>query len=88
MMDTEIWITIGAIFVLLLLSAFFSGSETALTAVSRPHMHHLLKQGDKRAGIIAKLHARMAKKSDGGLGRLTHRRCRRRRVPRQRGGTR
>ncbi len=59
MMDTEIWITIGAIFVLLLLSAFFSGSETALTAVSRPHMHHLLKQGDKRAGIIAKLHARM-----------------------------
>lgn len=59
MMDTEIWITIGAIFVLLLLSAFFSGSETALTAVSRPHMHHLLKQGDRRAGIIAKLHARM-----------------------------
>ena len=59
MMDTEIWITIGAIFVLLLLSAFFSGSETALTAVSRPHMHHLLKTGDKRAGIIAKLHARM-----------------------------
>ncbi|MDP7543004.1 MAG: HlyC/CorC family transporter [Alphaproteobacteria bacterium] len=58
-MDTEIWITIGAIFVLLLLSAFFSGSETALTAVSRPHMHHLLKTGDKRAGIIAKLHARM-----------------------------
>ncbi|MBL6933982.1 MAG: HlyC/CorC family transporter [Alphaproteobacteria bacterium] len=58
-MDTEIWITIGAIFVLLLLSAFFSGSETALTAVSRPHMHHLLKQGDRRAGIIAKLHARM-----------------------------
>ncbi len=59
MMDTEIWITIGAIFVLLLLSAFFSGSETALTAVSRPYMHHLLKQGDRRAGIIAKLHARM-----------------------------
>jgi len=59
MMNTEIWITIGAIFVLLLLSAFFAGSEMALTAVSRPHMRHLLKQGSKRAGIIQKLHARM-----------------------------
>ena len=58
-MDTEIWITIGAIFLLLLLSAFFSGSETALTAVSRPRMHHLLKTGNKRAGTIQKLHARM-----------------------------
>ncbi|HHG89833.1 MAG TPA: HlyC/CorC family transporter [Devosia sp.] len=33
--------TIAAIFLLLLLSAFFSGSETALTAVSRARVHQL-----------------------------------------------
>jgi Mg2+/Co2+ transporter CorB len=37
-----------AIFVLLCLSAFFSGSETALTAASRARMHQLEKEGDKR----------------------------------------
>ncbi|MDH3236403.1 MAG: HlyC/CorC family transporter [Alphaproteobacteria bacterium] len=41
--------TIGIIAVLLLLSAFFSGSETALTAVSRPRMHERERQGDHRA---------------------------------------
>ena len=34
-------ITLIIIFVLLILSAFFSGSETALTAASRPLMHQL-----------------------------------------------
>ena len=34
-LDYAFWLTISAIFVLLLLSAFFSGSETALTAASR-----------------------------------------------------
>ncbi len=33
----------GAIVVLLTISAFFSGSETALTAVSRGRMHQLEK---------------------------------------------
>ena len=40
------------IVVLLLLSAFFSGSETALTAASRPLMRELAKQGDKRAEMV------------------------------------
>lgn len=40
------------IVVLLLLSAFFSGSETALTACSRPLMRELAKQGDKRAAMV------------------------------------
>jgi Mg2+/Co2+ transporter CorB len=48
-------ITLSIIFVLLLLSAFFSSSETALTAVSRPLMHRLEKNGDKRAVIINSL---------------------------------
>ena len=33
--------TIGFILFLLILSAFFSGSETALTGASRPLMHQL-----------------------------------------------
>jgi Mg2+/Co2+ transporter CorB len=46
---------IGGIFVLLLLSAFFSGSETALTAASRPRMHQLESKGDKRAKLVNRL---------------------------------
>ena len=45
-----------AIIILLFLSAFFSGSETALTAASRPLMHQLAQSGDKRAGIVTRLH--------------------------------
>lgn len=33
--DSAFWLTVGAILVLIMLSAFFSGSETALTASSR-----------------------------------------------------
>ncbi|WP_017932414.1 HlyC/CorC family transporter [Robiginitomaculum antarcticum] len=40
---------------LLMLSAFFSGSETALTAASRVRMHSLEKDGDKRATLVSKL---------------------------------
>lgn len=55
MSNTEIWISTLAILVLLVLSGFFSGSETALTAASRARMHQLEKSGDKRAGVVAKL---------------------------------
>jgi Mg2+/Co2+ transporter CorB len=47
-----------AIFVLLCLSAFFSGSETALTAASRARMHQLEKEGDERAKAVNLLLAR------------------------------
>lgn len=53
--DIEIWLTIAAIVALIMLSAFFSGSETALTAVSRPRMHHLARKGDKRAAVVRNL---------------------------------
>ncbi|NQU56842.1 MAG: DUF21 domain-containing protein, partial [Rhodospirillales bacterium] len=46
---------LSAIFVLLLLSAFFSGSETALTAASRPLMHQLEANGNRRAKTINRL---------------------------------
>lgn len=44
-----------AILVLLGMSAFFSGSETALTAASRARMHQLEKDGDGRAAAVNKL---------------------------------
>ncbi|MBN2752570.1 MAG: HlyC/CorC family transporter [Rhodospirillaceae bacterium] len=46
-----IW-SLAAIFVLLFLSAFFSGAETALTAASRPLMRELQKQGNRRACLV------------------------------------
>jgi len=49
--------TLVIVFALILLSAFFSGSETALTAVSRPYMHQLEQNGDKRAVRVNALHA-------------------------------
>jgi Mg2+/Co2+ transporter CorB len=44
-----------AIVMLLMMSAFFSGSETALTAASRARMHALEKDGDKRARTVNRL---------------------------------
>ncbi|MEZ5670184.1 MAG: HlyC/CorC family transporter [Alphaproteobacteria bacterium] len=47
-----------AIFVLLVLSAFFSASETAMTAASRARMHRLAQQGSKAARAVNELLAR------------------------------
>lgn len=44
-----------AIVLLLMISAFFSGSETALTAASRARMHALEKDGDRRARTVNRL---------------------------------
>lgn len=49
------YIILLAIFALLFMSAFFSGSETALTAASRQRLHRLAKQGDRRAQILLDL---------------------------------
>ena len=43
---------LAAIGLLLCLSAFFSGSETALTAASRPRIHQLENEGDRRAKLL------------------------------------
>jgi Mg2+/Co2+ transporter CorB len=53
--ETESLIKLGLIAVLLMVSAFFSGSETALTAASRARINAAEKDGDKRAGIVGKL---------------------------------
>lgn len=49
-------VTICAIAVLLILSAFFSGSETALTGASTPLMHQLEQDGNSRAKLVNRLH--------------------------------
>ncbi|MCK5713849.1 MAG: DUF21 domain-containing protein, partial [Hyphomicrobiaceae bacterium] len=54
-MSVEITLTLAAILLLLVLSAFFSGSETALTAVSRARMHALELEGNQRARAVNNL---------------------------------
>ncbi len=53
-MTEYLWLTVIAIILLLMLSAFFSGSETALTAASRSRMHQL-ERTDKRASVVSAL---------------------------------
>jgi len=53
--DTMVFVTGGAIFLLLMLSAFFSGSETALTATSRARIHKLESDGNTSAGAVNRL---------------------------------
>jgi Mg2+/Co2+ transporter CorB len=55
MSDPLTLIVIGIV-ILLALSAFFSGSETALTGASRPRMHLLESEGNRRAGTVNLLH--------------------------------
>jgi Mg2+/Co2+ transporter CorB len=47
--DGAFWMTAGAIFVLLVLSGFFSGSETALTAASRGKLRTAADKGSRGA---------------------------------------
>tara|TARA_A100001037_G_scaffold301523_1_gene331259 strand:- start:105 stop:1391 length:1287 start_codon:yes stop_codon:yes gene_type:complete len=55
-MTVDYLILVGAILVLLILSAFFSGSETALTRASLPRMHELARQGNRRADLVLALY--------------------------------
>ena len=54
-MDIDLAFILGAILALMVFSAFFSGSETALTAASRPRMHNLAQSGNRRAAIVNQL---------------------------------
>ena len=57
-MDGELLFSILGVLVLLVLSALFSGSETALTAVSRARLHQLERRGMRRAVRVNRLIAR------------------------------
>ncbi|HEY2071556.1 MAG TPA: HlyC/CorC family transporter [Rhizomicrobium sp.] len=54
-MDSTIVISAGIVLVLIVASGFFSGSETALTAVSKGRMHQLEKDGSRAAARINRL---------------------------------
>ncbi|MFO1117723.1 MAG: HlyC/CorC family transporter [Beijerinckiaceae bacterium] len=54
-LSINVWVAVGVVVVCILLSAFFAGSETALTAASRARMHALEKNGDKRAATVNRL---------------------------------
>lgn len=54
-MATELLIDLCAISICLLLSAFFSASETAITAVSRARIYHLILEGNLRARAVGNL---------------------------------
>jgi len=54
----DLWISVGIISVLLFLSGFFSGSETALTAASDSRLHNWEKEGNKRAALVNKIRSR------------------------------
>jgi Mg2+/Co2+ transporter CorB len=54
-MTKEDWLTLGAIFICLLLSFLFAGSETALTTSSRAAMLRLAEDGNRQAGVVNKL---------------------------------
>jgi Mg2+/Co2+ transporter CorB len=54
-MTTADWLTLVAVLICLLVSFFFSGSETALTASSRATMMRLARDGNARAGLVTRL---------------------------------
>ena len=54
-MTANDWLSLVIVLICLLLSAFFAGSETALTASSRASMARLEKQGSKRAALVNRL---------------------------------
>jgi Mg2+/Co2+ transporter CorB len=54
-MHETLFIGVLVIIILLFLSAFFSGSETALTAASDARLHQLSLQGNRRASIVLRL---------------------------------
>ncbi len=53
--QTDSLAKIGIITLLLVISAFFSGSETALTAASRARMHSAERDGNVKAGLVSRL---------------------------------
>ena len=54
-MTTTMWILLAALFACVALSAFFSSSETAYSAVSKVRLKTLQAEGNKRAGLALKL---------------------------------
>jgi Mg2+/Co2+ transporter CorB len=56
-MTYDVGVALISIFCLIIISAFFSGSETGLTTASRARLNELEKRGSKRATMVLKLTA-------------------------------
>ena len=54
-MSGNFWVELGGYAVLICISAFFAGTETAMTGVSRARMHLLEESGNKRASTVNRL---------------------------------
>ena len=54
-MSLDLGATIAAILILIVMSAFFSGSETALTATSRARLSEIERRGSRRAAMALSL---------------------------------
>jgi Mg2+/Co2+ transporter CorB len=54
-MTPDVWFTLGAILLLIMLSFLFSGTETGMTASSRARLHSLAQSGDRRAVVVERL---------------------------------
>ncbi|WP_138378744.1 HlyC/CorC family transporter [Luteithermobacter gelatinilyticus] len=54
-MEADLIFSALSILFLILLSGFFSGSETSLTAASRANIHKLAKEGHHRAALVERL---------------------------------
>jgi Mg2+/Co2+ transporter CorB len=53
--DHSLWWEVGALVALLVISAFFSIAETAMMAINRYRLNHLVSQGDRAAIRVAEL---------------------------------
>lgn len=49
------WLSLAIVLISLMLSAFFSAGETAMTASSRARLSRLQKQGNPKAGLVRRL---------------------------------
>ena len=54
-MDTDSYIQLITIIILLFLSAFFSSAETAFMTVSRIKIRSLMDEGNRHAALVAKI---------------------------------
>lgn len=54
-MDTAFYLSILVIVLCQVISALTSAAETAVTAVSRARLHHLMEEGNERAGLVIRL---------------------------------
>ena len=55
MNEIPLWILLASIAFLVLMSAFFSGSETSMMAINRYRLKHLVKEKNKSAKRVSKL---------------------------------